>query len=818
MLSGDDDALDMRYLTTYKNATFANGSFNPETRTSYVDEVEIAFAKGGNTVNTGSAPEKAVVKTRKKPMMSKTMTALPGLSSSGKSSTKKKKKKTKGKKSRRDVTAKEEFMADISNGAEVAGRRVWTANNDTDYQQLDGSFPFLIGVVEPFDAKFLTHAERMMVGAARGIPSQHKHAKTFIQGYVDPQTMRETGPGFKKVPDLHGVVAQETKQSIQAKYPEWLELRENYFRQLEMKADKVHELVEGSEVIPDTLKQQFLLLLVAVRKVTIRIAFEYEAQSLAVNRDDSNHSARDAANHLCKYMFSVPHCMEPFNHSPFTEWTGVNLHLNPLVTKTTLSGDSAIISPRREGIAGIQRLANGSMEYGNYASPVLDVEERESRQCGHVNSMLWYIVQERFALGDNLSSYARTELIKPDKDYLEGLVDMRDMEQRASDEDGSKGEEPEDSDSEVDISNMHKSNLNVEGLMARTAESVNRALKDSRQKKLLVLGKTRKAALFRAWKRVYNNELAVADALILRDTRNMRQCYESLRTNHWRCVKFRGIQENSHRRVVLDMLTAWKQYSRFAKRFNSIFMRSVVHVKRKILLAMREFAETCFDNRRFRYKNEMRHLAHCFNALKHNTKLCQHELNKRLEYRHAQNLAGHSVAMQNALVINFMDRSMITHCFSRWKARNVALRLLDDLEESIEQCWMKDAMVKWYIHVHGPKKERMARKIAKYKGFVHGFRMSVEGGMRSSYDSLKVGAVKAGTAIRRSIEGPPPPTPEEVAAAHEATEASRKKRMANALKYSKKRKEMHMLGASSASDASGGGSRKVRQSFMQHSR
>ena len=125
-----------------------------------------------------------------------------------------------------------------------------------------------------------------------------------------------------------------------------------------------------------------------------------------------------------------------------------------------------------------------------------------------------------------------------------------------------------DSDSDpafADQAHASKSALNIDGLMTRTAESINRALKYSRDKNCLLLGKTRKAALFRAWKRVYRNELCVVDASLLRDTRNLRQCFDSLRTNHWRCVKFRGIQENSHRRVVQEILSAWKQYCSFAK-------------------------------------------------------------------------------------------------------------------------------------------------------------------------------------------------------------------------------------------------------------
>ena len=129
MLSGDDDALDLKYLTSYKNATFANGSFNPETRTAYVDEVEVAFAKGNTHTTMGA--KKAVIKKKSKPVPSKTLSSLPGHSSST-GAGKKIRKKTRGKKKREQMSAREEFMADISNGAEVTGRRVWTEDNDTE--------------------------------------------------------------------------------------------------------------------------------------------------------------------------------------------------------------------------------------------------------------------------------------------------------------------------------------------------------------------------------------------------------------------------------------------------------------------------------------------------------------------------------------------------------------------------------------------------------------------------------------------------------------------------------------------------------------
>ena len=92
---GDDDALDLQYLTSYKNATFVNGSFNPETRKAYVDEVEVAFAKANS--HTTMLTKKPMIKKKTKPVMSKSLSNTPGLSSSA-TSGKKNKRKARGKK------------------------------------------------------------------------------------------------------------------------------------------------------------------------------------------------------------------------------------------------------------------------------------------------------------------------------------------------------------------------------------------------------------------------------------------------------------------------------------------------------------------------------------------------------------------------------------------------------------------------------------------------------------------------------------------------------------------------------------------------
>ena len=315
----------------------------------------------------------------------------------------------------------------------------------------------------------------------------------------------------------------------------------------------------------------------------------------------------------------------------------------------------------------------------------------------------------------------------------------------------------------------------IDTLIRQTTSSVNKALRIDRDKKLFLLGKSKMKWWWRAWKRVYANETKVADAHIVQASRNLRQCFDSLNRNQWVCVKFRGLQQRAHKRLVAQTLEAWKAYSAWTKRFNDIFHRSVRHIKRKILFAMHEFAETVFENRRFRYHSEQRHFVAVFRALKFNVTLSQHELRKRLEHQ----------SNASTIATVFIDRVTLRHLFDRWRKRNNILHGLDDLEELVEHHHMKDALVRWYLLTYGPRSQRTARKIERAKSYVKEFRRSVEDGVRSSYDKLKTGVNSSVKKAHRAIRGPPPPTPEEMDAMRASAELKRRSRMVNALRYAR---------------------------------
>ena len=824
MLSGNEDVLDLSYLTAYKNATFS-GNFNPETGKAYVDEVEVLFNKSaaakGYPEDDGAAIKKVVKRTGPVVKTSRTQTLPPG----SMSTTGGKKKKGKGGKKRKQqqsdtvgrssssggnvkgLSARQEFMKDISNTGEVSGRRVKTVDNDYDYHQLDGTFPHLLGVVEPFDETVLTHAEMLMSGVQRGIPSVPKHRKTYIQCMVDPSVMRTMGSGFQKTVDMREGLALETRQAITAKYPEWIELRENYFRQLELKAEKVRDNIMGGIANGggDAIRQQFLLLLLAIRKVTVRIIGEYELQCLTVQKDPHNHEARTAANDIVKYIFSIPRCFEPFNGSPFCDWVGVDFEMNPLISRTNIAGGDAVLSSSRG--AEQNRTLLGS--FGTLGiDTVLAMSESETEQANYVNGILHYIYRERSALGDDLTYYQGSEqrtIMKRehhqhahDKQrttHFAGEMKITDVNADVSDDsteflggggssytgrnnDGENGNDEDDDDDGtagmgIAYNDDHEQHNNhIDRLIRQTTSSVNKALRLSRDKKLLLLGNTKMRSYWRAWRRVYRNEQAVCDSLEQRDVRNMRQCFDSFVRNQWTCVKFRGIQRRGHLRQVAQTLQAWKGYTQWARRFNDIFRRSVRHTKVKILYAMKEFAETVFENRRFQYNSDMRHYSAVFKALQRNVVLSKHELARRLKH-----------AKKNRMVDSFIDRVVLHMLFTRWRKRNHMLHGVDNLTDLVEKTMLKDALVRWYLTAHGPKSQRNARRIAAAKGFVLSLRKSVEGTVRTSYEKVSDKVITSAKKVHRAIKGPPPPTKEEMEEMRASAEALRKSRMANALRF-----------------------------------
>ena len=123
MLSESEELIDAAYSATYRAATF-QGNFNPETGKAYADEAVQLFGMGTVSENEGGNKSSNVIN-RSGPVVK---TKANTISNLGRTAKKKKKSRDNGSISKanakRGISAKQEYMMDISNAGEVAGKIV----------------------------------------------------------------------------------------------------------------------------------------------------------------------------------------------------------------------------------------------------------------------------------------------------------------------------------------------------------------------------------------------------------------------------------------------------------------------------------------------------------------------------------------------------------------------------------------------------------------------------------------------------------------------------------------------------------------------
>ncbi len=571
-----------------------------------------------------------------------------------------------------------------SSNSNIATRRIKTANNDDIYKKLDGSIPESMQIVEAFDHANLTHVELFNVGIQRMIPSEPKHNQTYIQGLASVSELVAAGNTFKKQTDLRGSVSLADKQSSTAKAPEWIDLRDNYMRQVRMSAEKIFKSIDSGETnrLGPSTKQHFALLLIAHRKVTLRILSEYEFQREKLQGDQENESLRNNLRSLEEYLVGVPTCLDFINREPFWTWLGVEMLSNPFATVFRLDGTPALLSKL----------------YGSphHLHPVLEMAEDEVEKCLEMSSLLWRIYQ--------------SELHRPRRPFGPKV--------RSDDGNESNSEEETENKTKAVIYRDEKDDNRIKLLIQRTNSTVHEALNFSRERKVFMLGLAPIKTYWMLWKKSYQNNLKVSEALYSRACRNTRKCFDRLVQNVWQSVKFRSLQQNYHKRIVLITFGAWKEYRLWCARFQNIFRRSVRHILRYRLDLMIKFTKECNGVRSFYRKNKARIYAQVFKALVNNTKLSKFLLKKRLERKST---------------ISFYDRFLCQCSFSRWTQRGQVIAKLDKLEEFVESIELKQALVKWVLFAYGPRSQRRARSISKAKQFILDLRDSFEKRASTTY-------------------------------------------------------------------------------------
>jgi hypothetical protein len=701
MWLGDDDMLDTHHAAAYKYATV---DFSMENAN---DEVMI------RAEHKAKMDERMLSRTQPGGAHHLNDPVRPG----GKSKKRRKKKKGSGR-------------------SKAASQRVPTDTNDYDYHNLDGSIPQNKRVLRSFDMNSLTHAEMMNSGLLKAIPSEHKHKKTYIQGLLPVSDMQEAGQNFMKIPNLRGAVSVDEKQTIHSQYPEWLHLRDNYHSQLMIVVEKVAKFVhahgnitdsgghhhsENMQQQYDSLKNQFLLLLVACRKVTLRIVTELEYQeNVSINQPDNDH-VQHAVLELKRYLVKTFHDLDTANESPFIDWTGISLSLNPLASEILINGHSA---------------------GAGFASTVLEMPRVEKISSLKVNKTLMSLYEESLT-----NSFEKIDVFAG--------VDMagNGSSMKSSNQDTS---EMFLSDDENEIGGPGS---DLKNIMTKGQIAIARALKESRDKKVLLLGKTRLKNHFRAWRKAREYTIKIADTNVTRRTRNLRACFESFVRNVWQCINYRALQTKIQKRVLKEQLEGWKQYTKWCLKFLHLNKRSTSHALRYYFEAMKDFTINNHDVRIFRRKNNIRVWAIGFNALKHNMTISKYELRKRLEQGKSE---------------TFLHRCTRFRLFQRWKRRNELIAELDDVEEMVELKLMKDALVRFYLNAHGPRSLRFQKKMKRVKE-----------GFGQQWNNVKSGANYVGVGIKALVATIRKyrPTKEMIKEKEEKGENTRRLRLMHALEF-----------------------------------
>ena len=508
---------------------------------------------------------------------------------------------------------------------------------------LDGSAPPKVRTSQGgFDhAKEISPLEMRYTGINRAIPTRRQR-NSRLEKFVAAHEIPEGGSG--QVVRVGGFVSDQIRQEIAVDFPHWVVLRDSYLTQLqELSQLVVKGKIDASDV---ARRQQFLLLLLALRKVSIRIVSEYKLQAeMTIQTAEVEHKL--AAKSIKTYIETMPASLNYLDCEPFTTWVGARTLLNPLVSTQSINGAEALIN-----------LGKG----GGLALDLRFMNDEELADSQEANEVLWSV---------------NCEVAKRTEQHQHRHGNRHANERRNAAAVAVEDEYEEDMDRLRQVQQQHV----IDELVPATSEGL-LIVPQSRGLKIFLQGKSFLIHAWKQWRKAYLIRVRIPIMHELRAKAVLRKCFQMLNRNVWQCVKYRALQRHYHQKITVITFDAWKEYLKWCRRFHKIHNKSVRRIKRLFLRAMRRFADDVYDVRRFRYNNDMRHKKICFKGFKYNVILTKYELKKRLELMSSASL---------------MERNTCIRCFSRWVQRSRLVHKLDDLEELVENTLAKAALIRWYL-------------------------------------------------------------------------------------------------------------------------
>jgi len=594
------------------------------------------------------------------------------------------------------------------------------------HRQLDGSpHPTLRFLKPGFDPKQgATDTELRHIGVAKAIPTTRAR-NSRLERFVDASEIpRGANSHTQRVGISGAVISQHEAMELAVQMPQWITLRESYMKQLY----ELAQLVSRGKIKEndDARRQQFLLLLVALRKVSIRIVTEYKFQ-LDMASETREPEYMTAARSIKPYILSMVTCLDYLSVQPFLSWIGVQTTSNPFLSTARIDGASA-------------ELDGASLAYD-----LRFVNAEDMHACVEMSSVLAIVVEQ------DQKKQERRRLRAE-----QGLAAVQDAPPA----------EDLDDDEQEEIRALQDDQFQRKiGTLVESTHSSLARVPQSRGMKVILAGKSSMKMWWRKWRKAFIIHVRIPVAIRSKNRVILRKCFDVLTRNVWQCVKFRALQQHYLQRITTFTFEAWKEYLKWCRKFQRVRDKSVKRVKRTFLRAMRRFADEVYDVRRFRYNNDMRNKKICFTGLKRNVTLTKFELKKRLE------------KMSSA---SFMERHTCQRCFHRWVGRSRLVHRLDDLEELVELSLLKVALVKWYLcsrgdEASGPKRSFAERMKLAVRATASSSTGSAVGGWTSNF--LGGMAVTKNATREREIDE------EEAERARRlrVAEEGRRARMANAL-------------------------------------
>lgn len=144
-------------------------------------------------------------------------------------------------------------------------------------------------------------------------------------------------------------------------FPEFMELRENYIRQI-IALEQYEMFIQESNIRSDISVSNFLHLLVCLRKVSFRIADSY--RKLLQYRSSANDIFE-----LHAYIVKMASDIDCLNRQPFLNWMGISPILNPFLSIRRIDGSNALLAPPVDDIPRLKFLVLENTQVSKELAP-----------------------------------------------------------------------------------------------------------------------------------------------------------------------------------------------------------------------------------------------------------------------------------------------------------------------------------------------------------------------------------------------------------------------------------------------------------------